>query len=47
MLNSYLSFSGTPALTSRNFKEKDFVCVVEYIDRAVKIGLQAQKKSSK
>ncbi|KAJ8319196.1 hypothetical protein KUTeg_004287 [Tegillarca granosa] len=28
---------GTPALTSRNFKEQDFVQVVDFIDRAIKI----------
>lgn len=36
---------GAPAMTSRNFKEKEFVRVVEYIDRAVEIALQAQSKS--
>lgn len=34
---------GAPALTSRNFKESDFVNVIELIDRAVDIGLQAQQ----
>ncbi|KAJ7381656.1 Serine hydroxymethyltransferase 2 [Desmophyllum pertusum] len=33
---------GAPALTSRNFKEADFVKVVEYLDRRVKIALEAQ-----
>ncbi|KAJ7389851.1 Serine hydroxymethyltransferase 2 [Desmophyllum pertusum] len=33
---------GAPALTSRNFKEADFVKVVEYLDRGVKIALEAQ-----
>jgi len=34
---------GAPALTSRNFKEQDFVKVIEFIDRAVGIALEAQK----
>lgn len=37
--------SGAPALTSRNFKEKDFEQVVEFIHRAVEIALQAKSKS--
>ncbi|KAM7447692.1 Serine hydroxymethyltransferase 2 [Porites harrisoni] len=36
---------GAPALTSRNFKEEDFVKVVEFIDRGVKIALEAQKST--
>ena len=39
---SVLCFVGAPALTSRNFKEADFVKVVEYLDRGVKIALEAQ-----
>ena len=35
-------FTGAPALTSRNFKEADFVKVVEYLDKGVKIALEAQ-----
>lgn len=35
-------FVGAPALTSRNFKEDDFVTVVEFLDRGVKIALEAQ-----
>ena len=38
---------GAPALTSRNFKEEDFVKVVEFIDRGVKIALEAQKSTGK
>lgn len=38
---------GAPALTSRQFKEKDFEKVVEYIDRAIHIALDARKKSGK
>jgi len=34
-------------LTSRQFKEEDFVKVIDLIDRAVNIGLQAQQGSSK
>lgn len=37
-----LCVTGAPALTSRNFKEADFVKVVEYLDRGVKIALEAQ-----
>ena len=33
---------GAPALTSRHFKEDDFVKVVEFLDRGVKIALEAQ-----
>lgn len=33
---------GVPALTSRDFKENDFVKVVEFLDRGVKIALEAQ-----
>ncbi|XP_020600724.1 serine hydroxymethyltransferase, mitochondrial-like [Orbicella faveolata] len=40
--HSFLCFVGVPALTSRNFKEADFVKVVEYLDRGVKIALEAQ-----
>ena len=36
---------GTAALTSRGFKEIDFIKVVEYIDSAIKIALEIQKKS--
>lgn len=36
---------GAPALTSRNFKEKDFEQVVEFIHRAVEIALQAKTKA--
>ncbi|XP_076825276.1 serine hydroxymethyltransferase, mitochondrial-like [Clavelina lepadiformis] len=38
---------GTPALTSRNFKEADFVKVVEYIDRGVEIAIDAKSKTKK
>ena len=40
-------FVGAPALTSRNFKEADFVKVVEYLDRGVKIALEAQSATGK
>lgn len=39
-------FSGAPAMTSRSFKEEEFVKVVELIDRGVEIGLNIQKKQS-
>ena len=34
---------GTPALTSRSFKEKDFVKVAEFLHRAVAIATQTQQ----
>ncbi|CAO3595120.1 unnamed protein product [Absidia cylindrospora] len=36
---------GTPAMTSRGFKEDDFVKVANYIDRAVAIAVDVQKSS--
>lgn len=36
---------GAPALTSRNFKEKDFEQVVEFIHRAVQIALDVKSKA--
>lgn len=33
-------------MTSRSFKEEEFVKVVELIDRGVEIGLNIQKKQS-
>ncbi|XP_045626472.1 LOW QUALITY PROTEIN: serine hydroxymethyltransferase, mitochondrial [Procambarus clarkii] len=38
---------GTPALTSRNFKNEEFKYVVELLDRACCIALDAKKKSGK
>lgn len=38
--------SGTPALTSRGFVEKDFVKVAECFDAAVKLALKIKEKSS-
>ncbi len=38
---------GTPALTSRQFKEQDFGRVVDMIETGVKIALAAQNKSGK
>lgn len=38
---------GAPALTSRNFKEKDFHKVIDFIDRAVTIALEAKPKAGK
>jgi glycine hydroxymethyltransferase len=37
---------GAPALTSRGFKEAEFVKVVEFLDRALKIALDIQSKLS-
>jgi glycine hydroxymethyltransferase len=36
---------GTPALTTRGFKEEDFVQVANFIDRAVKIAKDCQAKT--
>jgi len=36
---------GSPALTSRGFKESDFRIVAGFIDRAIKIALDAQAKA--
>ncbi|GBC00257.1 hypothetical protein RclHR1_00380025 [Rhizophagus clarus] len=36
---------GTSALTSRSFKEQDFVKVAEYLHRAVQIALSVQEKA--
>ncbi|CAG8569800.1 5598_t:CDS:2, partial [Acaulospora morrowiae] len=36
---------GTPALTSRSFKEEDFLKVAEFLHRAVQIALRVQEKA--
>lgn len=36
---------GTPALTSRGFKEEDFIKVADYLDRVIKIALKIQNIS--
>jgi len=33
---------GTPALTSRNFKENDFLQVAEYIHQCIQLALKVQ-----
>lgn len=38
---------GTPALTSRGFKEKDMEKVAEFLDRGVKIAIEIQSKVGK
>uniref|UniRef100_A0A8C8C1V6 Serine hydroxymethyltransferase n=1 Tax=Oncorhynchus tshawytscha TaxID=74940 RepID=A0A8C8C1V6_ONCTS len=38
---------GAPALTSRQFKETDFVQVVEFMDEGFKIALDVKKKTGK
>jgi len=38
---------GVPALTSRNFKESDFVEVINFLDRGIDIAVDAKKKTSK
>lgn len=40
-----LTLSGTPALTSRQFKETDFEKVVEFIDEGIQIALDVKKKT--
>ena len=35
--------TGTPALTSRQLKETDFIKVIDMVDAGVKIALEAQK----
>ena len=42
-----LHFTGVPALTSRNFKETDFVEVINLLDRGIDIAIQAKQKTSK
>lgn len=37
--------SGAPALTSRQFKEADFVQVVEFMDEGFQIALDVKKKT--
>ena len=38
---------GSPALTTRGFKENDFEKVIDFLDRAVQIALKIQEKSGK
>lgn len=38
---------GAPALTSRGFKEEDFGKVVDFIDEAVQIALEAKSQTKK
>ena len=38
---------GSPALTTRGFKENDFERVIDFLDRAVQIALKIQEKSGK
>jgi len=37
---------GTPALTSRGFKERDFATIGQYLHRAIKIGVQINSEGS-
>nr|CAG4718762.1 unnamed protein product [Naegleria fowleri] len=37
---------GTPALTTRGFKEEDFVLVAEFLHRGLKLGLRLQQQAS-
>lgn len=41
------SVPGAPALTSRQFKEADFVQVVEFMDEGFKIALDVKKNTGK
>lgn len=41
------SVAGAPALTSRQFKEADFVQVVEFMDEGFKIALDVKNKTGK
>lgn len=43
----FLPVLGAPALTSRQFKEADFVQVVEFMDEGFKIALDVKKKTGK
>lgn len=43
----FFSATGAPALTSRQFKEADFVQVVEFMDEGFKIALDVKKKTGK
>ena len=36
---------GTPALTSRNFKEKDILVVADFIDRGFKLAIEISKSA--
>lgn len=38
---------GTPALTSRGFKEDDIKLIVEFLDRGIKVALETQNKVGK
>ena len=38
---------GSPALTTRGFKEKDFEVVVEFIHKAIQIAIEIQKSTGK
>jgi glycine hydroxymethyltransferase len=38
---------GTPALTSRNFKEKDFVQVADFIHEAIEIYVKHKDRAGK
>lgn len=44
-MNVLFSVTGAPALTSRQFKEADFVRVVEFMDEGFKIALDVKKKT--
>lgn len=47
LLHFDFSFTGAPALTSRGFKEQDFEKVIDLLDVAVNIALEAKSKSGK
>lgn len=43
----FSSVPGTPALTSRQFKEAEFVKVIEFLDEGFKIAMDVKKKTGK
>lgn len=47
MFSLVSSITGTPALTSRSLKNKDFEYVVELLDEACSVALEAKAKSGK
>ena len=38
---------GAPAMTTRGFKEAEFVKIVDFIDRAIKVAVEIQKSLPK
>ena len=40
-------FAGSPALTSRGMKEAEMHIVADFMDQAIQLTIEAQKKTSK